>query len=211
MRLNALLVLAPILLAQQSSGPAGTKGMCSPAVTGNTNTFMLTCAGLTPAQQRLLESVPMLLNKLLASQIDDTAEILSRLDGCIDIASQAQKLAVAAARGVIKTYSFDGSTIRVRDNASSSVKMTVGDVPQAFRDMQSRATARQWDQLVKLCDEQIKAEPEWLTPYFFKAVAELSTGQRDTAISLLKFVRDQSGGNPEYSRAGELLDQLGAH
>lgn len=65
------------------SGQATTRGTCSPANSGTINTFNFTCSGLTPAQQKLLESVPDLLNKLLASQTDSNSEILSKLNACL--------------------------------------------------------------------------------------------------------------------------------
>jgi hypothetical protein len=83
MKLLALMTVSASLWAQQSSGSATTKGSCSPATTGNSNTFNFTCSGLTAAQQKLLKSIPALLNKLLDSQADNTAEILFRLDACV--------------------------------------------------------------------------------------------------------------------------------
>lgn len=85
-RLSVLLSLLSslsILAQPPSTGGAETKGICSPANTGNNNTFNFTCTGLSPEQQRLLASVPELLNKLLASQAGSVSEILSKLDTCI--------------------------------------------------------------------------------------------------------------------------------
>src|ERR1019366_7507005 len=89
-----LLLLALCAFTQapkQAPGAATTAGTCSPATIGNGNTFSFTCSGLTVAQQKLLESVPALLNKLLASQTDNTAEILSRLDSCIAGVNQVRE------------------------------------------------------------------------------------------------------------------------
>jgi hypothetical protein len=91
MKFVALFFVSVTLYAQQSTGPAATKGTCSPATTGNQNTFNFTCSGLTPAQQKLLESIPALLNKLLDSQTDNTAEILSRLDACVAGVNQVKE------------------------------------------------------------------------------------------------------------------------
>jgi len=52
-------------------------------VTGGTATFK--CSGLTEDQAKLLKDIPALLTKVLKSQQQDTAEILSRLNSCIDL------------------------------------------------------------------------------------------------------------------------------
>ena len=76
-------ITAPAQQTRPTTGTAETKGTCSPANSGTITTFSFTCTGLTPAQQQLLESVPELLNKLLASQTDNTSEILAKLNTCI--------------------------------------------------------------------------------------------------------------------------------
>ena len=58
-----------------STGPAETSGPCSPAVTGNNNTFNITC-GIGQEQGRKMLSI---LNKILASQIDPDA-VMAKLD-----------------------------------------------------------------------------------------------------------------------------------
>jgi hypothetical protein len=62
----------------------------------------------------LLESVPALLNKLLASQIDNTAEILSKLDACIaqGAARHVSKEQVDFLDGALRQYA--GQKIRVQ-------------------------------------------------------------------------------------------------
>lgn len=69
--------------AQPKQPSIQTVGSCSPVTPGSGNTFRLTCSGLTPAQQTLLEGIPVLINRLLASQVDNTSEILSKLNACI--------------------------------------------------------------------------------------------------------------------------------
>ena len=79
----ALLLLCGVATAQPNQPSIQTVGSCSPVTPGSGNTFRLTCSGLTAAQQKLLESIPALINRLLASQTDNTSEILSKLNTCI--------------------------------------------------------------------------------------------------------------------------------
>ncbi len=107
-KILALITVSASLWAQQSSGPAATKGSCSPANTGNSNTFNFTCSGLTAAQQKLLESVPALLNKLLNSQTDNTTEILSRLDACVAGVNQVKEQQTAWRLPVAQQEKLEG-------------------------------------------------------------------------------------------------------
>ena len=72
------------VLAQQpvQTGPATTKGSCSPANTGNINTFTIIC-GIGKEQG---DDLPKIVNKILANQKDlkefgdKLDEILKRVD-----------------------------------------------------------------------------------------------------------------------------------
>ena len=85
------LLLASTAIAQQSTGPATSKGSCSPANTGNNNTFTITCAGLNPDQAKLLANIPALLNTILQKQKDEMAEILSGLNACAEGVKKASR------------------------------------------------------------------------------------------------------------------------
>jgi hypothetical protein len=75
-------MLAPVLLLAvslygqgQNSGPATTRGACSPANTGNNNTFTITCGVGKEQGDALLQ----IINKILANQLDPNA-VMSKLD-----------------------------------------------------------------------------------------------------------------------------------
>jgi hypothetical protein len=68
-------LLASSAIGQQSSGPATAKGSCSPASTGNSNTFTITCGIGKEQGDELLKIV----NKILANQKD-----LKDLEGKLD-------------------------------------------------------------------------------------------------------------------------------
>jgi hypothetical protein len=87
-RVAAFLLFPCIILAQQSTV---TSGQCSPIAPNNNGSVTINCSGLNQAQQKLLESVPALLTKLLASQSDNTSEILSKLDACVAGVTQVKE------------------------------------------------------------------------------------------------------------------------
>jgi len=50
------------------------------------------CSSLTPAQQKIIESIPSILHKILANQVD-AETILSKLDGCLEGIKQVREQA----------------------------------------------------------------------------------------------------------------------
>jgi hypothetical protein len=119
---------------QAPNRTATTQGSCSPANAGNITTFNFTCSGLTPAQQKILESVPDLLNKLLALQTDSSSEILSKLNACIvqsapRSVSPEQKQKMVAALGGLSGM----PTVLVRaTNSTSESSHYASQLQEAF-------------------------------------------------------------------------------
>jgi hypothetical protein len=84
MNAAAIISFLPMIIAQQpTTGSAHTAGTCSLANSGTVNSITLNCTELSAQQQRLLSNIPQLLNKLLATQADNTTEILAKLNTCI--------------------------------------------------------------------------------------------------------------------------------
>jgi hypothetical protein len=69
------LLVSPSTANAQLTGPATTKGTCSPANTGNNNTFTINCGIGREQGERLLA----ILNKILSKQIDPS-EVMAKLD-----------------------------------------------------------------------------------------------------------------------------------
>src|SRR5438067_1132281 len=72
-------LLASTAIAQQSAGPATTKGACSPANTGSNNTFNITCQGIS---DKLGTQLIDLLNRVSKNQAEAEA-VMAKLDGCL--------------------------------------------------------------------------------------------------------------------------------
>jgi hypothetical protein len=61
------------------TGPADTKGPCSPAVTGNNNKFNITCTGVSKDRG---DQLVALLNRIAKNQ-GDANEMMKKLDACV--------------------------------------------------------------------------------------------------------------------------------
>jgi hypothetical protein len=177
----------------------------------NATSVTIKCTGLTPEQQKLLRNIPDLLNKVLSTQKNDTYQILGKLDSCIDDAAVARRSAAAAIRGVTTVYSFDGGFIRTIShvNGGTQESSAYHGAPPEFSQMNQLQEQKKWQELVELCEIIKKAKPEWLTPYLAEGKAYLNLNQIEKAVPLLKYVRDESGGTPEYAQAAIWLEQLG--
>jgi hypothetical protein len=70
-----LLSFPAMAQSQSTTGPATTKGACSPANTGNDNTFVINC-GIDKGQGAELIAI---MNKILANQLNP-ADVMAKLD-----------------------------------------------------------------------------------------------------------------------------------
>jgi hypothetical protein len=76
---TVFLLICTSVFGQTKNAPAETKGACSPANTGNNNTFNITCQGIP---EKLGAQLIDLLNRIAKNQAD-AETVLSKLDGCI--------------------------------------------------------------------------------------------------------------------------------
>jgi hypothetical protein len=195
----ALLLSLPAWTQTTRTGKADASGFCSTANTGNNNTFNITCTGLTPDQTKSLAGIPSLLNKILQRQTDETAEILSRLNDCVEGVKQAR-------HGIYSGYDFNGTK---RDQRPGMSIATVGPETGAFQHLLDLQQQKRWKELVETSEDQIKTTPDWLTPYLFSAVGNINLGNKAEAIKLLKYVKAEAAGDPAYGDANRLLRELG--
>lgn len=122
---------------------------------------------------------------------------------------RVQELEVQArrsARGLTDTYDFKGMRRSTRPGEMSAL---AGDQYFAYQQMERMAQQDNWSSLLEICSREIEATPSWLTPYFFAGIAHASLGNRAEAVRLLRYVQREAAGDPEYSRAGEFLRELG--
>ncbi|MFZ0271397.1 MAG: hypothetical protein WB524_20190 [Acidobacteriaceae bacterium] len=190
-----VLASAPFALAQQS---AITSAPCSPIAPDNTGVITIKCTGLTPDQAKALAGVPAFLNKILQNQKFEADEIISRLDKCVEGVKEAEKQ-------IYSGYDFNGAK---RVQRPGYIGVTSGPETTVFQQMLNLQDNHQWEQLLRVSDDEIKTTPGWLTPYLFSGVANANLGNTTAAIQRLTFVRDEAAGNPDYADADRLLHLL---
>jgi hypothetical protein len=177
----------------------------------NATSVTIKCSGLTIEQQKLLQNIPDLLNKLLNAQRNDNFQILAKLDSCIDDAAMARRSAAAAIRGVTTVYSFDGGVVTTVSHIGGGDQKNMianGPAPEFYQLLQFEKDHK-WQEMIDSAETTIKSKPDWLTPYLYEGEAYLNLGQTEKAVPFLKHVRDESGGSPEYANAAKWLAQLG--
>lgn len=101
-------------------------------------------------------------------------------------------------------YEFNGRRHRER---AGEITMDDGEIP-VFQKMKSLYDARDWKSLVDACEAEMKAVPEWLTPYLYAGVGYGNLGEREKATERLEYVEKRAAGDPQYSDAARLLKQL---
>lgn len=106
--------------------------------------------------------------------------------------------------GTITTYDF-GGTKHVNNPAMGKFFAEVGEETNVYSRMVELQKKRRWQELVDVCEPQIKKTPEWLTPYEFAGVAYGHLGNTPKAIELLTYVKEHAGDRPEYAEVDRLL------
>ncbi len=100
---------------------------------------------------------------------------------------------------------------QTRTKIGSNIIM--GDGPRmAFDTILSLNKAKKWGELAELCEEEIKAVPDWLTPYVFAGVAYVGLDNLGNARRRLEQFSKRANANPDYanwhSRCIQILEQL---
>jgi hypothetical protein len=109
---------------QNTTGPAQTNGPCSPATSGNSNTFKIDCAGISKEQGKQMLDI---LNKILANQLNDQ-EVNTKLDELLK-ASRASSLGNLKSRAmklsdeILDDLYRNGYSVRVPDFKPRSQQM----------------------------------------------------------------------------------------
>ena len=175
------LLLALSLYGQnQNSGPATTRGTCSPANTGNGNTFTIQCGIGQEQGRKMLE----ILNHILSNQLDPDA-VMAKLNEILHAVNpNAPRV----------TYTLNGSTRTITPQGSSLV---LSDNP-VFKEIIDFDAAKDWSALATACERAMVQTPEWYTPYYFASKAYAALGQKDKAVQLLERADQGMAGNRDY-------------
>jgi hypothetical protein len=177
-----------------TTGNAETAGACSPAVTGNKNTFTINCGIDKKQGQKMLE----ILNKILANQLDPDA-VMAKLDEIL----KAVNPNIPA-----KTYFCNGQWRTAGPGPHAGFEVIMGGDDSAFQEMARLNNSRQYTELVRVCLAQIHSAPEWLTPRLFCGLAYLGTGDKLKAKDMLKEFDSKTGPAYDVDACHEMSDFL---
>jgi len=76
------------------------------------------------------------------------------------------------------------------------------------RQIQALYRAEKWPELVELCEKQVKAIPDWLTPYFFAAIGYGSLGDYRKGIERLEHFQAGAKEDPDYANLYAQTDRI---
>lgn len=109
-------------------------------------------------------------------------------------------------RGISSTYDFNGAK-RVTTRPGY-INLETGPEIEIFQKIIDLEKQKKYYEIIKICENQIKKTPEWLTPYLFLGVAQANTGNKMKAIELFKYVKENAPDDPAYKQAEEFLEKL---
>jgi len=148
-------------------------------------------------------------NKLL-DQNDDLLIKIDQYQKDLNIKeAQIKKLEVSskkASRGISSTYDFNG----VKRETTRLGIMTVTNTGEltVFSKIIELEKQKKYNELIAICEAQIKKTPEWLTPYFYAGIAHANLGDKEKAIELFKHVVNKAPEDQDYAQAEIFLKRL---
>lgn len=157
------------------------------ALAGNAT---VNCSSLTPAQRKLIESIPSVLNKILVNQLDPEV-VMKKLDEILHAVNPNLPA---------KTYFCNGKWRTVGPSATAALNVDMGGDDAVFQDMIRLVNAMQYADALKICLAQMQSAPEWLTPRLVCAVAYLGQGDKEKARAMLTEYDSRTG--PAYDTDG---------
>lgn len=131
-----------------------------------------------------------ILNKILSNQMDADA-VLAKLDEILKAVNPNLP---------VKTYFCNGMWKTVGPSANAVMAINMGGDDSVFKTMTDLNNSGHFQDLIKLCLEQIQSKPEWLTSRLFCAVGYLGIGEVEKAKAMLAEFDAKTG--PAYDADG---------
>jgi len=102
-------------------------------------------------------------------------------------------------------YDFNGG---IRETANSGT-VSAGEEFVSFQDvLYPLHEAKKWKALAEACEKDIKAYPQWLTPYQWAGEAYKELGEKNKAVNRLGHVVKIAGPNSTYADSAQMLQEL---
>lgn len=164
---------------------------------------------LISGNERLISQNILLLggNEELNSKLDDYQRKIIQKDYQI---KELEKQVQQAKFGVSQRYSYDGV---ITPSGADGVLKIAGDGPSIFRklaELEKKDTQDGYQEIVEICNDQIKKKPDWFTLYLFRGKAFANLGENTKAIKDLTYVIENGPTSPQYQEpANQLLKEIG--
>jgi hypothetical protein len=158
------------------------------ALSGNVS---INCSSLTPAQRKLIENIPAVLNKILANQLDPDV-VMAKLDEILKAVNPNLPS---------KTYFCNGQWRTAGPSATAALEVRMGGDDLIFQEMLRLNNENRYATLLRVCSAQIELKPEWLTPRLFCGLAYLALKDKKSAKAMLAEFESKTG--PAYENADE--------
>jgi hypothetical protein len=118
---------------------------------------------------------------------------------------ELKKSAAKAKRGLISQWDFNGAR---REGSAGKTSLIIGPEFEVFNQIIQLEKAKRYPELLALVDSQLAKTPDWLTPRLFKGIALANLGHLVDAKNEVQAVVEASAGDPAYSQAIQMLEQL---
>ncbi len=105
-----------------------------------------------------------------------------------------------------RVYFCNGQWRTAGPSATAAFEIDMGGDTKDYEEMAALNNARKWSELLRVCNAQIKAKPEWLTPYLMCGLASLSLGNKEKAQDMLNYFDKNTG--PSYDSCKYIADYL---
>lgn len=155
---------------------------------------------LVDGKDKLLEK-----NNELLAEITKYKNDLKEKELKIKELEQKSKL---AKRGVVTHYTFSGmKKVMLGPGRFGDLERNTPE-NEAFKKIQQLEKSQNYESLIKLCEEQIKKNSEWLTPFYVLGMYQAKLGNNLIAIENLEYVIKNAPNDPDYAKAKEILKLL---
>lgn len=162
-------------------------------------TLTVNCSSLTPAQKRIIEGIPALLNKILANQLDPSA-VMDKLDEILRHVNPNLPSKAYFCNGGYRTQGISA-------NAGLSISMNADPDP-SLQPMLDMANSQRWGDLIKSCTVQLDKNREWLTPYLLCSLGYANMNELPKAREMLKKFEDSKGPAYDSEPCTRIIDIL---
>jgi len=162
---------------------------------------------LTKTEQAKIDKIKDTERIILKKELDKTIQSANSLK--TELSETKTKLesinieSKKVSRGIVNLYDFNGTK---RTQSPGKSVAIVGEEISIFQKIVALEKSKKYSNLIKLCEQQIKKTPTWLTPYLYLGIAYANTDDKAKAIVNLKHVIENAPNDPDYADAQRILD-----